>query len=58
MQGEAIGKGGSSRSLVPREASGNYSSYLPMGSQVSFPDSAGRDMPGVSTELKMLQAWP
>lgn len=57
MQGEAFSKGSGSKSPVPREVGGNYSSYLPLGSQVPFPGSAGRDMPGVSTELKVLQAW-
>ena len=33
MRGEAISKGSSSKSLVSREAGGNYSSYLPLGSQ-------------------------
>lgn len=58
MWGEAISKGSSSKSLVPREAGSNYSSYFPLGSQVPFPGSTGWDMPGVPTELKVLQAWP
>lgn len=58
MRGEAISKGSSSKSPVPREASSNYSSYLPPGSQAPFPGSAGRDTPGIPTELKVLQAWP
>lgn len=45
-------------SLVPREVGSNYSSYFPLGSQVPFPGSTGRDMPEVLTELKVLQAWP